>query len=179
MRRLLLLLPLLLFAADAPQEIEGWTNPKGQWSYDAKSGEICGAGTIESVAGSVSDFEMTFQICIDECTDAYNMAGISFRANETGARYKLSLRPDRVTLDKSWVEGEKPNLKCLASQPMSIPKGQWIPIILSVRGGKMEARIGRKTTLQAVDPEPLPPAKLELITFRATARFKIKKLKTK
>ncbi|MEW6360357.1 MAG: hypothetical protein AB1696_28750 [Planctomycetota bacterium] len=37
MRRLLLILPLLLIAADAPQEIEGWKVFNGKWEGNGKS----------------------------------------------------------------------------------------------------------------------------------------------
>jgi len=180
MERILIVLPLLCLVVHA-EDIPGWKVATGEWTYDEKNAEIraVSPGQLESATFPVGDFSMDFQICIDDYTDPHNMAGISFRVGG-GGRYKLSFRsPNQVMFDKTWMEGEKSSLKSLASQSVTIPKGKWISVKLTVRGAKMQARIGRKITLQAVDPEPLPPGKLELLTFRATARFKIKKLKTK
>ncbi|NOZ22410.1 MAG: hypothetical protein GXP25_15120 [Planctomycetes bacterium] len=157
MKRLLFLLPLLCLVAHA-DEIPDWKVTQGKWSYDAKKKEIKGDGNgnLESTTFPGGDFTMDFQICIDDYTDAHNMVGISFRV-ATRSRYKLSFRrPNQVMFDKSWVDGEKHTTKSLASQSLPIPKGKWIPVKLSVRGGKMQARIGRKITLQAMNP--FPPA---------------------
>lgn len=181
MKRLLPILFLLCLAAG--DEIPGWKAATGKWSYDDKKEEIGteGAGNLESAVFPVGDFEMDFQICIDDYTDPHNMAGVSFHVSPAG-RYKLSFRsPNCVMFDKSWKEGEATTftMKSLASQAMSIAKGKWMPVKLTVRGEKMQARIGKKLTLQAADPQPLPPGTLELSTLNTTARYKIKKINVK
>lgn len=172
---------MFLLCLGAGSGIRGWKAPTGQWICDEKTGEIKaeGNGGIEHATSPIGDFEMMFRICIDEYTDAHNMAGVSFRI-VAPARYKLSFRsPNRVMFDKTWKEGEETQMNSLVSVPMSIPKGEWIPVKLTVRGGSMQARIGKMVTLQATDPDPLPPGTLALLTFRAKARFKVKKVDVK
>jgi len=162
-------------------EIPGWKAATGHlWSYDAKKEEIKGEkGNLASTTFPVCDFDMDFRICIDDYTDPHNMAGVSFRAAGL-ARYKLSFRsPNRVMFDKSFAKGNEAAMTILVFQSITIPKGKWIPVQLTVRGGKFLAKIGASITLKATDPDPLTPGTLELSVFNATARFVVKKLTVK
>jgi len=179
MKRLLPL--LLLVCVAAGDEIPGWNIRAGKWAYDANTEEIWGldGGSLAYHKSPISNFEMVFDIYIEDYTNDHNMTGISFRGNGQ-ERYKLSFRSfKRVAFDKTWKTGEKLNMKWLASQPIAIPKMGWIPVKLIVRGGKMKAIIGKTIIIQAEDPDPLPPGALELVTFSSTARFRNIKIKVR
>lgn len=151
---LLLIAPQIGYGQAIKQVAEGWLGIVGNWEVD-KKGTVSGLGYIKYDKQQPLDFRFKASIRIEEVRQGAEggpRIEIIFRRNpeEEWPSYLLRIRPNDIALIK-WDQGKK----TLDEVKVDVPLGQWIKLDLQMKGGKMQARIGKRIRLQAADPEPI------------------------
>jgi len=160
-----LLIPLALMAGlsvgslhgqpvSVTQVTEGWLNVGGRWDVD-KKGVVSGLGFLKYNGDQPLNFRFRGELKIDEFrkgAEGGSRFEICFRRNpaEEWPTYLLRIRADAIALVR-WDQGKK----TLDEIKVDVPTGKWIKLELQMSGGKIQARIGKKIRLKAVDPTPI------------------------
>ena len=130
----------------------------GRWEVD-KKGIMSGFGFVRYDSDLPDAFLFKASIRMIEAgkgAEGGTRFEICFRRNpnEEWPTYLFRIRFDGIALIK-WDEGRK----TLDELKIDIPQEKWIKLQLRMKGSKIEARVGKKFRLKAVDPKPIDHGK--------------------
>ncbi|NOZ21241.1 MAG: hypothetical protein GXP25_09135 [Planctomycetes bacterium] len=153
-----------------------WTGLGGRWKTDGKR-TLSGWGFLRYDEDLPDGFRLKGKLSIEKAGGGGAEGGtrfdICFRRNPNGERptYLLRIKFDSIALIK-WDEGRK----TLDEVKIDVPQKKPIPFELRMKEGKIQAKVGNKIRLQAVDPKPIEHKKLLICSIGMRCKLKDLKL---
>ena len=176
MKRLLILLPMLCFLAEAQESKEimpGWSVSSGKWHFKKDVLSTEGSGTVPTTDTDIVDFDLQGQIRWREDKGGdkgHGIVALFFRASPA-TRYHVSIYPSEQRMTFWRYPGEK----LCAPSPCSWPQKRWVSFRLRVSKGQAILAVGKQQLRTKLDQD-IKKGYIALHSNGVAVDFKIKKL---